>query len=318
MIREAPGTAPEAPVAEEEYWLRVETAQYKRVPSILGFDAADEEESSAESDTHCDACGATVAAEETFCANCGIPLRGELMSEEPIRSNGIDTVLLDAGGVLLDLDYSYLRRLVEARHGAAAESDLARWEAEARVEIHHQVEKGGSVAEAWRDYFHVILGRAGVPADDQSELIDSLWEAHQRFGLWTVAIPGAVDTVAELKRLGYKVGVVSNAEGRVEQDLEAAGFRGMFETVVDSHVVGVAKPDPGIFAIVLERMGAAAAKAVFLGDVPAVDVVGARAAGIRPVLLDRHGLYPEVDVPRLARIEEFPACLEELEALRGL
>jgi len=62
--------------------------------------------------------------------------------------------------------------------------------------------------------------------------------------------------------------VVSNAEGQVEQDLVAAGFGAYLETVVDSHRVGVAKPDPRIFAIALGRLGAGAEQALYVGDVP--------------------------------------------------
>ena len=122
--------------------------------------------------------------------------------------------------------------------------------------------------------------------------------------------PGSRETVSEIKRRGYRMGVVSNAEGRVEQDLDSAGYRGLFETVIDSHVVGVEKPDPRIFHLALERMTASAETAVYIGDVPSVDIVGARAAGVAPVLLDRHDLYVDVDERRLSSIRGLPALLD--------
>jgi len=222
----------------------------------------------------------------------------------------VKTVLLDAGGVLLDLDYAYLRRLVEARQVEVDEQQLARLEAMARLEIHRQVSAGGRVSDAWRDYFHIILNQVGLPADTRGAIIDALWEAHQRVGLWTIPIDGGPETVGELKRRGYRLGVVSNAEGRVEQDLEAAGYRGLLETVVDSHVVGVEKPDPEIFGIALRRLDARPESTIFIGDVPAVDVDGARAAGVTPILVDRHELYPEAEVLRLGSIRELPALLD--------
>lgn len=214
----------------------------------------------------------------------------------------IETVLFDAGGVLLDLDYRYLRRLCRTYGAQTTEEALSRYEATARVDVHKAVTNGGRVSDMWRDYFHFILGRAGVPAADQPAIIDSLWEAHQRFGLWTVAIADAVATVGALKQAGYRIGVVSNAEGRVAQDLEGAGYKGLFETVVDSHHVGVEKPDPKIFQIALERMGVGPENAIYIGDVPAVDVAGARAANLAPLLLDRHDLYANHDVQRLRAI----------------
>jgi HAD superfamily hydrolase (TIGR01509 family) len=223
----------------------------------------------------------------------------------------VESVLLDAGGVLLDLDYEYLRRLIEAHHGEVTIDDLARFEAAARYEIHRQVIEGGRVSETWRDYFRIILSKVGVPVDERDGIVDSLWEAHQKFGLWTVPIEGAPETVAGLKEQGFRIGVVSNAEGRVEQDLEAAGFRGLLETVVDSHLVGVQKPDPEIFHIAMKRMNISPESAIYVGDLPSVDIAGARAAGLGAVLLDRHDIYPDESVRRIRSIRELPL-------LRGL
>jgi len=226
----------------------------------------------------------------------------------------VETVLLDAGGVLLDLDFKYVRRLIEPRCDpsmpAIDETELSRLEARARQEVQRQVQAGGRMRDAWRDYFHIILGGVHVPVAEQSGIIDSLWEAHRRFGLWTVAIDGARQAVTEVRRRGLELGVVSNAEGRVAEDLDSAGYEGLFTTVVDSQVVGVEKPDPRIFEIALERLGANAETTIYLGDVPAVDVEGARSAGITPVLVDTHGLYSSIDVRRINSIRELPDLLD--------
>ncbi|MCU0253481.1 MAG: HAD-IA family hydrolase, partial [Acidobacteria bacterium] len=109
---------------------------------------------------------------------------------------------------------------------------------------------------------------------------------------------------------GRRLAVVSNAEGQVEQDLAAAGFGRYLETVVDSHLVGVAKPHPRIFAIALERLGVGAEQALYVGDVPAYDVAGARAAGMPAVLLDPWGIHAGVDgAVRIRRLEELPGLL---------
>ena len=221
----------------------------------------------------------------------------------------VTAVLLDAGGVLLDLDYAFLARLLRARRVEVSLEDLARAESLARTAIDRRVREGGRVGDAWRDYFGILLAQVGTPAAEVEGIIDLLWEAHQRSGLWTAAIEGAVATVRALREAGYRLGVVSNAEGRVARDLDNAGYASLFETVVDSFLVGVEKPDPAIFGIALERMGLAPETTLYLGDVPAVDVAGARAAGLTAVLLDRHDLYADVDVPRLRSITELPAWL---------
>jgi putative hydrolase of the HAD superfamily len=221
----------------------------------------------------------------------------------------VTTILFDAGGVLLDLDYAFLRRLLEARHVMTTVEALSESESIARTTIDRRVREGGRPSEAWRDYFRILLTRVGTPPEGTEEIIDTLAEAHKRVGLWTVAIEGAVQTVRALKDAGHRLGVVSNAEGRVAIDLDGAGYAGLFETVVDSHVVGLEKPDPAIFHLALERMNVTPATAVFLGDVPAVDIAGARAAGLKAVLLDRHDRYASLDAPRLRSIAELPAWL---------
>ncbi len=64
------------------------------------------------------------------------------------------------------------------------------------------------------------------------------------------------------------------------------------EVIVDSHVVGVEKPDPAIFAFALEPMGLDPARCVYVGDTRFADVAGARAAGMIPLHLDPYGLCP--------------------------
>ncbi len=235
------------------------------------------------------------------------------MSTTPEFPPSVEAVLLDAGGVLIDLDYRYLQRLIEPVHKEVPRSELSHAESLARMEINRSVGDDGKVDHRWREYFHIILGNVGVAADRHAAVIDSLWEAHQRVGLWTVAVEGALEAVSELKQRGYRLGVVSNAEGTVARNLDDAGFSGAFDTVVDSHLVGVLKPDPAIFRIALERMSLDAGRTVFVGDMPQIDVKGANAAGIAPILLDRHDLHTEVPVARIQRLEELPGLLEPKE-----
>jgi putative hydrolase of the HAD superfamily len=225
----------------------------------------------------------------------------------------IDTVLFDAGGVLLDLDYAFLRRLIEARHSATTLELLSQAEAHARTHVDRRVREGGRSAEAWRDYFRTLLAHVWVPPELHDGIIDSLWDAHQRVGLWTSPIQGAVDAVRAIKAAGFKTGVVSNAEGRVAHDLKAAGYDGLFDAVIDSHHVGHEKPDPAIFRIALEKLGSAPERTVYLGDVPSIDIAGARSAGISAVLLDRHDLYAEVDAPRIREIAELSSWISRYQ-----
>ena len=106
-----------------------------------------------------------------------------------------------------------------------------------------------------------------------------------------------------------RLAVVSNAGGQVEADLDQCGLPRWGETVVDSQLVGVAKPDPRIFHVALERLGAGPGEAVYVGDVPASDGEGARAAGIPRVLIEPFGVHGDVDVTRISRLADLPPLL---------
>ncbi len=82
-----------------------------------------------------------------------------------------------------------------------------------------------------------------------------------------------------------RLGVISNFYGNVHLLLDDAGIAPLLGTIVDSTVAGVAKPDPRIFALALERLEASAKETLFVGDSLDKDIAGARAAGLRTAWL---------------------------------
>ncbi len=76
------------------------------------------------------------------------------------------------------------------------------------------------------------------------------------------------------------------------------------EFVIDSHEEGVEKPDAEIFRRALARLGVEAARAVYVGDIYSIDVVGARAGGLVPCLVDPTDGYPDADCARIVRLRE--------------
>ena len=78
----------------------------------------------------------------------------------------------------------------------------------------------------------------------------------------------------------------------------------VIDCLLDSHDEGVEKPDPRFFELALGRSGARRESTIHVGDIYHVDVVGARAAGLRAVLLDQAGLYPGADCPRVSSLAE--------------
>ena len=98
---------------------------------------------------------------------------------------------------------------------------------------------------------------------------------------------------------GLQLAVVSNSDGSVESSLVDQGLRSHFSAIFDSHVVGFEKPDPRIFERALEVCGAKPDRTLHIGDLYAADVVGARGAGVHPLLLDPFDDWGDVDCARL-------------------
>jgi putative hydrolase of the HAD superfamily len=101
--------------------------------------------------------------------------------------------------------------------------------------------------------------------------------------------PDAVPALEALRAAGMRIAVVSNWDGRLRRILADNGLSPWFDAVVISAEVGWRKPHPAIFRRALEATGAAPGEVLHCGDSVGDDVEGARAVGIRPVLLAREG-----------------------------
>ncbi len=221
-------------------------------------------------------------------------------------------VLLDAGNTLVEPDFEVIAGIFREA-GCEMEAARAR-EALARSlpAFSAYAAAGHSTAEvgALVFFFDRFFERLGI-ADPAVKMHVGKALGDGRFAkLWYSPLDGAREAVVELRDRGYRLAVVSNSDGEVAEKLERGGFGGLFETIVDSAVVGVEKPDPRIFLIALERMGLPPGQAVYVGDIPAVDVEGARAAGVAPVLIDAWDGFPDVDVPRIATLPDLVPLLE--------
>jgi putative hydrolase of the HAD superfamily len=124
------------------------------------------------------------------------------------------------------------------------------------------------------------------------------------------------ETLVELRRRGYALGLITN-RGNVERFhelLDEMGMRPYFDLILASGEVDIRKPEPGIFDIALERLETGARESIYVGDNYWADVVGARRAGLTPVLLDPHHLFPEAGCLVLERMDELLAWLPEIAA----
>ena len=227
----------------------------------------------------------------------------------------LKAVLFDAGGTLIHPDYARVAAVLRRIVGRAPESGEfldAEYCGRAAIEAAMTADPVSTDGRRWVVHFGAMFGRLGYTAEEVRAAAPHVQAEHARANLWTVPQPGAAEGLASLRGAGYTVGCVSNADGTVARLLDGAGLAEHLEFVVDSGAVGVEKPDPRIFRLALERAGARADEALYVGDLYPVDVVGARAAGIEPVLLDPLGRYGDRDC-RTAR--DVPSLCRELVAL---
>ena len=143
-----------------------------------------------------------------------------------------------------------------------------------------------------------------MPADRQPAIAEAFHAENRRASLWRVMHDDTPDVLAALRARGLRLGVVSNADGRIAAALAATGLDRHLDAIIDSHVVGVEKPDPRIFHMALDQCGVAPAEAIFVGDIYEIDVRGARNAGMEGDPDRPASLYGEVDCRRIARLGE--------------
>lgn len=221
----------------------------------------------------------------------------------------VRTVLLDAGGVLVRPDFERVAAALAARGVAAEPAALAEAEMRAKREM-DEPEEPGTGGDRTEDYFGRVLRHAGIgPSKETGAALEDLREEHRRRNLWEAVPADVAPALVRLGQSGRRLIVVSNSDGTVRSVLERLGLARHLVAVLDSAEEGVEKPDPRLFRLALERAKAAPEEAVHVGDLYHVDVVGARAAGIRPILLDPAGLYPGVDCPRVRSLGDLAAHL---------
>lgn len=225
----------------------------------------------------------------------------------------VKAVFFDAGNTLIYIDPDRMLEIFREVGVEAERGDFLRAEAEARARLARKVAEGngqtGTEAHIWQEYFVRLFQGAGVPEPLVPAVGERVKKAHRDLHLWTHVQPGTREALEELREAGYRLAVISNADGRVEGLLERTELRPFFEFVIDSHVVEVEKPDPEIFRHALERMGVEPGESVYVGDLYPVDVLGARTAGLHAVLLDP-GEQGRDDVDSIASLGELPAYLD--------
>ena len=197
----------------------------------------------------------------------------------------IQAVFFDVGNTLMNFNYATIARCIPGlqveqleQSGPLAWKKLNGVLEKARIE--------GTHIDVLRWLFKELLQERGQPAQ-----IETLIEKTSTGSLWNSVNYDAREAIVGLKAEGISTAVISNADGKVQALLDDNGWADTFDFVIDSGLVGVSKPDIEIFNIGLDKAGLEASQVLYVGDLPAVDVYGAQAAGLSPVLYDPHDHY---------------------------
>jgi putative hydrolase of the HAD superfamily len=219
-----------------------------------------------------------------------------------IEPSSFDVVLFDAGGVLVLPDPTVLGPL------------LAYYGGDPSIERHRRAHYAGMAAKSeagsseavWDEYNLAYVAAIGVPEHELVAAAAALQRTRNAY-LWRWPIPESVAALRALHAGGVPIGVVSNASGQIEEVLRRSGVCQVGPgdhtpvlVIVDSHVAGVAKPDPAIFDHALHLFdGTPRERIVYVGDSVTMDVAGAGAAGLRAILLDPYDDHADAGHERI-------------------
>jgi HAD superfamily hydrolase (TIGR01549 family) len=223
----------------------------------------------------------------------------------------IRAVLFDLDDTLFDHRYGARQALAAVRASHQGLASVAQEELDLRhgailEELHLRVLSGELPLDAARrDRFRRLFLTAGVPAG--ADLVEAAAETYRgRYMESWQEVAGATALLRAL-RPRLRLGIVSNNLTREQHDkLRFCGFLDHLDAIVISEEAGVAKPDPGIFRIALQRIGADAHEAVMIGDAWATDIAGARAAGLRAIWYNPTGKSrpePAIEVDEIRSLE---------------
>lgn len=228
----------------------------------------------------------------------------------------VAAVLLDVGGIFhLPEHDKILGALARGGFEARADDlDRAHYHGAATFTCDYEGELPWR--EYWTRYLDAYVDACNVPEALRADAHEHLDSEFQTAALWSRVIPGSIDGLRTLAHTGVRLGIVSNADGSVGQRLReqevlqvGPGLGVRVECVIDSGEVGIQKPDPRIFHVALDALGVDAADAWYVGDMPGIDVVGARAAGLRPFVMDPFGLHEQADYDRVRSLHEVAALI---------
>ena len=217
----------------------------------------------------------------------------------------VKTIYFDVGNTLLFPDRDHILSAL----GPRPRPSLEQWQAierETKRKFDDLVQQGGTVDHGFWYMFYTRMLQL-MEVEDEG-IRNALVNATRISSNWRIMRPG---TCEALWRIGkrYRVGIISNADGKILEILTKCGIAGCVESITDSGIVGYEKPHPAIFEAALKEMNAKPGETLYVGDVYAVDYLGATKAGMQAILFDVAGAYKDRGLPRVESLEELAGKL---------
>ena len=230
----------------------------------------------------------------------------------------IQAVTFDGYGTLLELDHPFdtLLKLL-AKKGIFSDSNTIKAAFRAEMAYYRDHHLEGSTPERLHelrlrcaDVLFSELHDRGIRAELGCEDRCGVLMAAIRFR----AFHDWDEAIATCRREGLKVGIISNWDCALPEQLEASGIDpGVFSVIVTSAAVGACKPNAVVFDCALKSLELEACAVLHVGDDPAADALGARRAGMHGVLLDRHDIHSSHDGMRISCLSELAARIKDMD-----
>ena len=170
---------------------------------------------------------------------------------------------------------------------------------------------GRGEAAFWENYARRTLESIGAPAE-QVEKLSPLLHAHmsEHYQPQDFIPEDVIPTLIKLREAGLTLGLLTNRSNPVDEYLSRVGLAEHLDFFIAAGEIGIWKPEPEIFYYSLGAARAVPSRTIYIGDNYYADIIGARRAGITPILIDREGIFPNADC---LMINEIGDLLEVLQ-----
>ncbi len=218
----------------------------------------------------------------------------------------IKTLFFDVGNTLLFPDHEVMLYPLHQRGIFPSGHLLQRLERKTKHEFDSLQEKNPAIDHGfWDIYYSHLLHELGLP--DEAICVDLVTRTRVS-GNWRDIRPHTREILLRLAR-NYRLGVISNADGKIAKILTRCEIGDLFETITDSGIVGKEKPHPAIFSAAVNSLGVVPEESLYIGDIYSVDYLGSTRFGMQSVLFDVSGAYKDNGLPRVESLEQLEALL---------